>query len=230
MADVKAAPAKREGTVELEDPVEDISDPGETGGVRAVSRDVARQGVQEHVRREKQMRRKHAEMKKRRALRRREKQRASDHELHEARHRSRAGGPREPAGPEYGRKHGEGAAEAVARQAEAAPVHGNPTMDPVTTVWDVALMAGYGDGAGYETLQGIDDYVLGNKDAMQEARVSSKTEGGPLDLDPYESIYSDDAGFGDVNTSLEEGEGIGGVDWRRECRCDPSENPLRGGR
>lgn len=220
MTDVKRAPAKPGSSDPLEERVEDISDGDEAGGVRDISEDVSRQGPRrdgtaEHARRRKQMQ---------------ERARVK-HALHKARHRSRAGGPREPEGPEYGREPGEDAASAVSRQAEAAPVHGNPTLDPVTTVWDVALMAGYGDGAGYETMQGVDDYVLGKKDAMQEARVSSETEGGPLDLEKHESIYSDDAGFGDLTIALREEERVDTMDWRAEERsyggfCEPEEESM----
>lgn len=122
------------------------------------------------------------------------------------------GGPRE-----MGREPTENAGEAMERQATIRPVHGDHSLDPVTTPWDIARLAGYGDDA-YETMQGIDDLVMGRRDAMREARVESETEGGPLDLEVHESLYSDDADFGDLNTGLREGERIGDCDWCRELR------------
>lgn len=129
------------------------------------------------------------------------------------------GGAKGDSGPddEYGRGEDEGAAEAAARQAEVAPVHGEPGFDPATTPWDISALAGYGDG-GFDTAQGVDDYVMGRRHAPGELEVESSTEGGPLDLDPHESFFRDDTGHGDMGIGLGSSEGVADMDWRAEER------------
>jgi len=72
-------------------------------------------------------------------------------------------------------------------------------LDPVTSIWDIAYLAGYGSG-GYDTFQGVDDMVLGHVDAMHELDVGKGPSDAnhPLSLAPEESIFADDLMFGDM--------------------------------
>lgn len=70
-----------------------------------------------------------------------------------------------------------------------APVT-NHKLDPVTSIWDIAHMAGFGSRGveGHDALEGIDKMVMGEVDAMEEVRVHSWTEGGPLEIGPSEDF------------------------------------------
>lgn len=106
-------------------------------------------------------------------------------------------------------------AEGVQDYGTIAPVHGNPSLDPVTTPFDVARMAGYGNNS-HDALQGVDKLVMGKVDARKEMHVDSETDGGPMAMGAKESIFSDDAGFGDMDLSLDPDEDPATTDW---CHC-----------
>jgi hypothetical protein len=119
-------------------------------------------------------------------------------------------------GPEYGRRDDEDELGAAGRQATMAPVHGDPSLDPVTTIWDIANMAGYGDGPGYDALDGVDRMVTGEADASRELRVESNTEGSPLDVGT--SLFSDAGG----ELRLGRDEDPAERDWKADLRGDGS--------
>lgn len=108
-------------------------------------------------------------------------------------------------------------AEAVQDYGTIAPVHGDPSLDPVTTPFDVARMAGYGSGS-FDALEGVDKMVMGEVDATREMHVDSETDGGPMQMGPLETIFSDDAGFGDMNLGLTAEEDPSNRDWCKELR------------
>lgn len=99
-------------------------------------------------------------------------------------------------------------------------VHGNHTLDPVTSVHDIAYMAGYG-GDAWDAIDGVDLLVTGDVDAMKELEAPSATRGGPLELDDDESIFNDDTGHGDMAV-LMPNEGAG-TDWTSYMRLDNEE-------
>lgn len=99
---------------------------------------------------------------------------------------------------EFSRDPGEGRLESLERHTQVASPHGNPTLDPSTTIWDVAYMAGYG-GSAQDALQGTDKLVTGEADAMQLLAAPSATEGTATQLASDESIFADDDGAGDMD-------------------------------
>lgn len=66
----------------------------------------------------------------------------------------------------------------------------NHTLKPITSIWDIAHLAGFGgrDGEGFDALEGIDKMVTGEVDAMSETRFESWTEGSPLQIGPSEDF------------------------------------------
>lgn len=90
-------------------------------------------------------------------------------------------------GVDTGPDHDEG--REIDRMGYIAPVT-NHTLEPVTSVWDIAHMAGFGRQGvdGHDALEGIDKMVTGEVDAMKEAHVESWTEGGPLQIGPSEDF------------------------------------------
>lgn len=92
----------------------------------------------------------------------------------------------------------------------------------------IAEAAGFGgirDG-GFDSLQGIDAMVMGDVHAPGELEVESATEGGPLELDNYETLYSDDGTeFSDLdpNLPLTDDEDPDQFDWLGCIRCQPEE-------
>lgn len=94
----------------------------------------------------------------------------------------------------------------VAEVADIAPVHGDPSMEPADSPWEVAMMAGWGDvddrGRGHDAMMGVDRMVTGDVDAMRELHVDSATRGGPLTLERSE----------DMDTRIDPGEELGYAD------------------
>jgi hypothetical protein len=99
---------------------------------------------------------------------------------------------------EFERRRGESRTESMERHAQVASPMGNPTLDPMTSIWDVAYMAGYG-GPSQDALQGADKLVTGEADAMKCLAAPSATEGSACQLADNESIFSDDNGHGDMS-------------------------------
>lgn len=99
----------------------------------------------------------------------------------------------------------------VARMAEMAPVTGH-TLEPATSVHDVAHLAGFGPsplGGGHDAFQGVAEMVydvdgLGEVDAMQELRFEDGTEGPILHVADDESIFDEGPGQDHI-----------GMDWVR---------------
>jgi hypothetical protein len=101
------------------------------------------------------------------------------------------------------------------RRATIAPVMGDPSVDPAHEPWEVTYMAGWGGPGGgeYGTLQGVDDYVVGDADATRELRAPSATAGGPLRIADGETIYEDRANTGIMSTRLRPEEDPSRTDW-----------------
>ena len=102
-------------------------------------------------------------------------------------------------------------------QARIAPIQGNPSLDPVTSPWDVARMAGY-DGDAYDAMAGVDKMVTGEADAMEEMELETATEGTPLELAADESLLSDDTGEGDLTLDIDPAADPENIDWAAEMR------------
>lgn len=99
--------------------------------------------------------------------------------------------------------------EQLEEYVQIGQIHGNYTLDPVTSIHDISHMAGYG-GDGFDAMGGIDLLVMGDVDAAGELEAPSATTGGPLKLDENESILNDDSGHGDMAlfTEPETGDGV----------------------
>ncbi len=84
------------------------------------------------------------------------------------------------------------------------------SLDPVTSPWDVSRMAGF-NGQFHDSMQGVDQMVMGNVDALAELEAPSSTPGTPMDVHPSESIL-----FGQQREDiLDEHECPSGFDWCR---------------
>lgn len=88
--------------------------------------------------------------------------------------------------------------ERAEHMSTTAPIMGNPSMDPANpAMHELAEMAGWSQSHwGHDPMQGVAGMAMGYVDANQELEAPSATEGGPLQLDPTESVYSDDLGAG----------------------------------
>lgn len=85
---------------------------------------------------------------------------------------------------------GDGASmwERIEGQAAIAPVMGNPSLEPAHRPYEVAMMAGWGAGDGYDAMMDVDKMVLGEVDATRELEANSATEGRPLQLGRSEDL------------------------------------------
>lgn len=115
----------------------------------------------------------------------------------------------------------------AARYSTIAPIFPND-FDEENAFTGLAEMAGFGGrekGIGHDALEGIDAMVMGRVHAPGELAVDSATSGGPLELDPFETLFSDDAGFGDLDPTLplDSTEDPGVFDWVSHYRIAPEE-------
>ncbi len=116
----------------------------------------------------------------------------------------------------HGGRPDEGPIDTISRLGTIAPPMGNPSLDPASgDPVMVSYLCGYGRDTefGHDAMDGVDRMVTDTEvDANDELRVSSATEGGPLQLAPEEDMDTrlspgrhlgyEEPGFGDWTTHL----------------------------